>query len=82
VTARGHPESTTSDMSVVREGQLPDQGRRGVVGAAGERGCCCPAPGVLETPSLPLVRQPSHRRPKILVEHPTRSSNHQAGQSL
>jgi hypothetical protein len=47
VTARGHPESTTSGMSVVREGQPPDQGRRGVVGAAGERGCWCPTPGVL-----------------------------------
>jgi hypothetical protein len=54
VIARGHRKSTTSDMSVVREGQPPDQGRRVLVGAAGERGCWCPAPGVL-LPGCPAV---------------------------
>jgi RNA polymerase sigma factor (sigma-70 family) len=54
VTACGHPGSATSDMPVVREGQPPDQSRRILVGAAGERNRRCPAPGVL-LPGWPTV---------------------------
>ena len=47
MTAGGHPGFPAADVPVVREGQPRHQGRRVLVGAAGEPKCRCPALGVL-----------------------------------